>query len=278
MDGVRVLTLNLLAPDQADWKRRRPVLQAGIRELKPDLVALQETVWGNGYDQAADLLGPDYQVARHSNRSADGVGAALASRWPLGSIREVDLHVTDRVTLPWSAAVVAEIDAPAPFGPVLFVHHKPTYEIGHEYERELQAVACARCVEDLVGDRTVHVVLAGDFDDPPDSASIRFWTGRQSLHRTSVAYRDAWEAVHPGAAGHTFTPVNPLVPAGEMALELGRRIDYVMVRCGIHGPTLEVTDCRPVFAEPVDGVWASDHFGVIADLAVPAHPPGAWQD
>jgi hypothetical protein len=24
-----------------------------------------------------------------------------------------------------------------------------------------------------------------------------------------------------------------------------------------------------------DGVWASDHFGVVADLAVPAHPPGA---
>jgi endonuclease/exonuclease/phosphatase family metal-dependent hydrolase len=51
------MTLNLLSPDQADWKRRRPVLQAGIRELRPDLVALQETVWGNGYDQAADLLG-----------------------------------------------------------------------------------------------------------------------------------------------------------------------------------------------------------------------------
>ena len=59
-----------------------------------------------------------------------------------------------------------------------------------------------------------------------------------------------------------------------MSLELGRRIDYVMVRCGIHGPTLDVVDCRPAFDEPVDGVWASDHFGVVADLAVPVKPPG----
>jgi len=37
-------------------------------------------------------------------------------------------------------------------------------------------------------------VLAGVLDAPPDSASIRFWTGKQSLDGTSVAYRDAWES------------------------------------------------------------------------------------
>jgi endonuclease/exonuclease/phosphatase family metal-dependent hydrolase len=118
-------------------------------------------------------------------------------------------------------------------------------------------------------------VLLGDFDDTPDSSSIRFWTGRQSLGDLSVAYRDAWEATHPGDPGHTFSPENPLVRAGEMPSELGRRIDYVMVRCGTHGPSLDVVDCRRVFDRPVDGVWASDHFGVLADLRLPSHPPGA---
>jgi endonuclease/exonuclease/phosphatase family metal-dependent hydrolase len=56
---VRILTLNLLSPEHAEWERRRPVLQAGIRQLQRDLVALQETVRGNGYDQAAEPLGPD---------------------------------------------------------------------------------------------------------------------------------------------------------------------------------------------------------------------------
>ncbi|WSR58945.1 hypothetical protein OG400_12465 [Micromonospora ureilytica] len=71
--------------------------------------------------------------------------------------------------------------------------------------------------------------------------------------------------------------MNPLVRAGEMSLELGRRIDYVMVRCGIHGPTLDIVDRRLAFDEPVDQVWATDHFGVVADLAAPEHPPGAWR-
>ncbi|TDC43856.1 endonuclease/exonuclease/phosphatase family protein [Micromonospora sp. KC213] len=274
---LRVMTLNLLSPDHAHWERRRSVLQAGLASLRPDLVALQETVWGDGYDQAPDLLGPDYHIVRHSGRSADGVGAALASRWPVGTVREVDLHVTDRVDLPWCAAVVAEIEAPPPIGPLLFVHHKPTYHVGYAYERELQAVACAEFIEEQLGSRDMHVVLAGDFDDTPDSASIRFWTGKQSLCRRSVAYRDAWSAIHPDELGHTFTPLNPLVQAGEMSLELGRRIDYVMVRCGIHGPTLDIVDCRLAFDEPVDKVWATDHLGMVADLATPEHPPGAWR-
>jgi endonuclease/exonuclease/phosphatase family metal-dependent hydrolase len=269
--------MNLLSPEHADWDRRRPVLQAGLARLRPDVVALQETVWGNGYDQAADLLGPDFQVARHSGRSADGVGAVLASRFPLGTVREVDLHVTPRTAgFPWSAAVVAEVIAPDPVGPLLFVHHKPNWQIGYAYERERQAVTCARFVEEQLGDRDLHVVLAGDFDDTPDSASIRFWTGHQSLDGTSVAYRDAWESVRPGVPGHTFSPANPLVPAGEMPLELGRRIDYIMVRCGVYGPTLDIADCFLAFDRPVDGVQGGDHFGLVADLQAPGRSPGSW--
>jgi hypothetical protein len=103
MDGdlpaqLRVLTLNLLSPDHADWDRRRPVIRAGIERLRPDLVALQETVWGQGHDQTADLLGSDYHLARHSGRSADGVGAVLGSRWPLGA----DLTVPARPPGTWS--------------------------------------------------------------------------------------------------------------------------------------------------------------------------------
>jgi endonuclease/exonuclease/phosphatase family metal-dependent hydrolase len=120
-----------------------------------------------------------------------------------------------------------------------------------------------------------HVVLAGDFNAAPDSASVRFWRGLQSLGDTSVCYRDAWESAHPGDPGHTFSPRNPLVVTGgdNWQLELGRRIDYVMVRCGDHGPTLDVRACERIFEKPVEGVWASDHFGVVADLAIPGPSP-----
>ena len=269
---VRVATLNLWGRHGA-WAERRSMLIGGFRELRPDLVAFQEAIVSDGYDQVADLLGHGFHVFHQAGRSGDGTGASIASHWPLGEVREATLHVTPRVDPAhgWIGSVaIAEVFAPDPVGPLLFVHHKPSWQRGYEVERELQAVAAARFVEELVDQRSVHVVLAGDFDATPDAASVRFWSGRQALNGTSVCYRDSWESTHPGEPGHTFTPHNPLVAGGDMPLELGRRIDYVFVRCSDHGPTLDVRTCERIFDKPVDGVWARDHFGVVADLAVPS--------
>jgi endonuclease/exonuclease/phosphatase family metal-dependent hydrolase len=159
---------------------------------------------------------------------------------------------------------------PEPVGRVVFVNHLPDWQLTHEAERERQTVAVARFIEEIVGADRVHVVVAGDMDATPDAASIRFWTGRQSLDGLSVCYRDIWAAGRRGEAGHTFTPENQLTvtaETGDWALELGRRIDYLLIRCTDHGPTLDVRACRRLFDEPVDAVWASDHFGVTAELS-----------
>jgi endonuclease/exonuclease/phosphatase family metal-dependent hydrolase len=57
-DPLRILTFNLLSPDHADWPRRRAVIRNGLDQLRPDIVALQETVWGRGYDQRAICWDP----------------------------------------------------------------------------------------------------------------------------------------------------------------------------------------------------------------------------
>src|SRR5437764_1197552 len=81
-------------------------------------------------------------------------------------------------------------------------------------------------------------VLARDVDAEPDAASIRCWSGRQSLGEMSVCYPDAWESMHPGDPGHTFTPSNP--PADDSDWPV-RPIDYIFVRCGEHGgPALRI--------------------------------------
>ena len=49
----------------------------------------------------------------------------------------------------------------------------PSWKPQLEHERELQAVAAARRVEELVAEQPRHVVLAGDLDATPDSAGIR---------------------------------------------------------------------------------------------------------
>jgi endonuclease/exonuclease/phosphatase family metal-dependent hydrolase len=112
-------------------------------------------------------------------------------------------------------------------------------------------------------------VLAGDLDAVPEAASIRFLRGLQSLGGTSVSYRDAWQTVHPDDAGHTFTLRNPLLmEESDVVQEQSRRIDYIFVRAGESGPSLEIAACDLLFDEPVDGVWASDHFGLVAELKV----------
>jgi endonuclease/exonuclease/phosphatase family metal-dependent hydrolase len=161
-----------------------------------------------------------------------------------------------------AGTLVVEVDGPEP---LLLVNHFPPWDPDHEAEREAHTVAAARFVEEVAGDRPV--VLAGDLDATPDSGSIRFLRGRQGLDGFSVSYWDAWELTHPGQPGHTFTPVNPLVmEETDVTREEPRRIDYVFVRAGRRGPTLDVAECRLLFDEPVDGVWASDHFGLVADL------------
>jgi endonuclease/exonuclease/phosphatase family metal-dependent hydrolase len=271
---MRVLTYNLLSYGHADGARRTAVVRAELARLRPDVVALQEVTRTPAFDQARELLGGEFTIVDHPGPSDDGVGACLAARWPIGPAHTLDLHVVpDADGLPWAAAVAVEVSGP--LGPVLVVHHKPNWQLDREHVREAQAVATVRFVRALTVDRPdLPVVLLGDFDAGPDQASIRFLTGRQSLDGTAVRYEDAWEAVRAGDPGHTFSPRNPLVTAGEMTLERGRRIDHVMIRSGSHGPPLDVADCRLILDHPVDGIWPSDHFAVLADLTRPADPPG----
>ncbi|MGW7595369.1 endonuclease/exonuclease/phosphatase family protein, partial [Streptomyces rubiginosohelvolus] len=170
--------MNVLEKRYADWDRRRDVLARGILACRPDVVALQEVV----HDQprrsvVTDLLGEGWHVASHPRWTAEGMGAALASRWPIAELRSDDFQGVGRTaTMPWCGVITAEVRAPHPFGSLLIVHHKPNWPRGHEAEREAQAVAAARLAEAMAGGRLRHVVAMGDFDAIPDSASVRFWT------------------------------------------------------------------------------------------------------
>lgn len=268
---MRVVTQNLWGR-RGDWEARREALQKGLRELAPDLVALPESVVSNGYDEVRDILGDGFHVAHQQAREPGdgddveaGQGHSLASRWPLGEVRELDLHLTPSTEGFACGILAAEVLAPEPLGTLIFAFHNPSWKLDQAHERELQAVAAARFLHEFAEGRARHVILTADLDTDPDAASVRYWTGRQALGGTSVCYRDAWESAHPGEPGHTFTPENPIMIGGDWPF---RRIDYVLVRCGEHeGPTLEITSCERIFDRPLDGVWASDHYGLCVDLS-----------
>ena len=184
-DRLRVATLNLWG-QRGDWPARRRVLIAGFARLDADLVAFQEAIVTPEADQVRRILGDRYHLAHQKDRESDGQGVSIASRYPIACVWEVGLAVTPRTAGFAATTLVAEIDAPPPVGPLLFANHLPSWQPDFERERELQAVAAARSLEEAITQRRRHVVVAGDLDADPDAASIRFWTGRQSLEGTSV--------------------------------------------------------------------------------------------
>ncbi|HZB60562.1 MAG TPA: endonuclease/exonuclease/phosphatase family protein, partial [Actinomycetota bacterium] len=95
---MRAMSLNLFGR-HGDWPARRELLAAGLRRLRPDVVALQEAVVDDTGDQAAELLGAGYHLAHQTlGLVGDGRhhGASVASRWPILQVHEVDLHLTPR--------------------------------------------------------------------------------------------------------------------------------------------------------------------------------------
>jgi hypothetical protein len=83
---VRAVTQNLWGRRGA-WPERRAILIAGLRELQPDLIAFQEAIMNEEYDQVRDLVGPDYHVLHSSKREAGdgrdveaGQGISIARR------------------------------------------------------------------------------------------------------------------------------------------------------------------------------------------------------
>lgn len=190
---------------RGDWDARLPVVRDDFnrwlrissrckRRSSPDV------------DQAAQMLGSGYYLAQQQSREADGQGITTASRWPFGpGLRDRPsphrTHPQFRVHLPGDRKL-----GPEPFGRIWVANHFPDYQLAHERERRIQAVAVARQLEPLLVESPGHVIVAGDMDADDVSDSMRFWTGRHVIDYTSVCYRNVWEAAHPTEPLATYVP------------------------------------------------------------------------
>jgi hypothetical protein len=193
---VRLATLNVFGLS-GNWSDRFEALRNGFLALDADLVTLQEAILSEEIDQVSAILGPGFQLAHASYREANGSGITTASRWPLGRVMEIDLHVTERTHEFACTCLVTEILAPQPYGRIWLANHNLDYQLDHERERRLQAVAVARALDAWAAETPGHVIVAGDIDADEAADSIRFRTGRHVIDDVSVCYRSAWESARP---------------------------------------------------------------------------------
>jgi len=280
MSVLRVATINVWNKS-GPWLSRLPLIRRELERLQPEIVGLQEvlrfrpdsapdaplTTQNDQLTEIAEGLG--YQLA-YSVASDYGhglkFGNAVLSRHPITA--EQSFSLPGRESGETRSLLYALCQTPHGSLPVFVTHLNWKFHEGSIRQRQVAFIA--ERVAELVpiGGPELPPVLLGDFNATPDSDEIRFLTGLCALEGKTVYFADAWVFAGEGP-GYTFDRTNPYAAK---AREPSRRIDYIFVR----GPDRQFRG-EPLRAElafhtpelaGAEPVWPSDHFGVVADLAI----------
>jgi endonuclease/exonuclease/phosphatase family metal-dependent hydrolase len=282
---VRILTLNVL--NLEGDPRRQQVINDELRRLEPDLVSLQEVVKTEEHDQLDALLEGTGLTGTHQSdvlpypmpRQERFGGTAVATRWPHVVVETIDHRSEPDGIQPWcTLATVVEIPDE---GEVLFIATTLNASVAGTAAREREAVVLTEL--DDRHRRNLPTIIAGDLNSQPESSTIRYLTGRQGLEGRSTFFHDAWDVAGEGP-GYTWNPDNPLVSSLQEIIVrqpggVRWRIDYVLVGFVQHGEhsgsCARIEQASLGFDQPVDGIWPSDHFGVVVDVELARDPEGA---
>ena len=262
--AIKVLTLNIW--NRGDpWNDRLQVIRAGLAEMRPDVVCLQEVLCLPDFDQMKLIAeGTGYHLAfGRDGEDHYPFGNAILSRWPVTrtAVRALPRCGTDENRSVTFAALAT------PFGslPVFSTHLNWKFHHGHIRVQQVRALV--DFIDHEVADGDLPAVLAGDFNAEPDSDEIRYLRGLTGLGGECVYFCDCWAAAGDGTPGATFVRRNPYAFAGS-GNEPDRRIDYVFVRGPNDRQEGVALECGLVFANAVGNAWASDHLGVMAIIGV----------
>ena len=266
-DRLRCLTLNLWGAE-APLERRMEIVARGLAALGPDVVALQEVrqIPGQLPNQAETLArAAGYRCFWEPTVEFGGgyEGLAILSRTPILEHAMIELPHAN----PQERRILLSAGIETPAGRVWVHTTHLNYRLHHGRERQDQVVAIDRVVSARAGD--LPQLLMGDFNARPESDEIRWLRGMVTIEGRRVHYQDAWERLHPSERGWTWASANPYT-APLRFLEPDRRIDYIFVTTMRKDGRGTIHDCRLVFDQPEDGVYASDHFGLFAEVQIPA--------
>ena len=190
-------------------------------------------------------------------------GIAVLSRWPVRAREHVDLATTSE-TDEGRRALYCEVAVPG--GSVPFFTTHLNSGLADSASRCEQVVTLAAFVAAQSGS-SFPAVVTGDLNAEEDSDEVRRLCGHKTAPAaTGLVLVDAWRYADPSGPGWTWDTRNPHVKA-QFAPD--SRIDYVLVGLPCPSGAGRVLSARRFGAQPVDGVWPSDHAGVAAELQAP---------
>lgn len=243
----RVVTLNL-EQDHKRWKRRRPLIDAEMVRLKPDILALNEVsiplqTARSLRRTASAASGRTLNLVQQSraNGLSEVEGEALLSPFAVLETANLDFRTQDIV------ALVARLDV---VGTPVDVYVTHLYRsVGEDSLRLFQVEKLLAWIESR--NDVAHAIVCGDFNATLDKPSAALMASRFRPTQTAPT------AFTPlaGAGGEISHPYWP---------RMDRCIDYIWV-----SEKIKVLGSGTCFdrASPDDpSLWPSDHAGVWADL------------
>jgi len=124
------------------------------------------------------------------------------------------------------------------------------------FENHYQAAQTAELLSGPLA-TSLPSIVAGDLNS--DAHSPSFANGPAFGILVDAGFTDIWSLLHPNDPGLTWPLYLEDPPRSSTAFQ---RIDLIMTR----GTRINASSTALVGTAPVDGVWASDHAGVIATL------------
>lgn len=285
-DDVFTLTnLNLLhSPFRFQERMTRIGSETAL--INPDIFCAQEVFFENGNESLAlDIISEatglkTVSVQPHFERYGKFSGTAIMSSWPV--IESGDGRAPTDGEAGYNSCY-AVLESPSGRPVIVFSVHGAWG--GHrENVREQKFLAInahATELEIKYSDRNPLTLIAGDFNTRPDSSSMRFMRGLQSLHGQGTYWTDAWEALGEGP-GYTSEPsanklaVKTALEGGIFLPQIlpGRRIDYIMVKGWTYGKIGSPIEVSIDYKEKDDeGYTVSDHYGLTTKIWNPKTPP-----
>jgi endonuclease/exonuclease/phosphatase family metal-dependent hydrolase len=259
VNEISLVTLNTWKCD-GDYLRRLELMRDGFRELRPDVILLQEvfvqaeTQLGTAATLATALdMQLRFEPARYNERQYPGgcgpswSGMAVLSRLPIRRSERLDLPTHPRDGDRLAQLVVLEWDEAL----LLLINVHLTYM---QEEVELRAAQLANILRHpLLRQQHAGIVMAGDFNEPPEGALFA-WLRQQP--RWKIV--DCFQALHGDAPRHST------ISGGTADAAVGPNMDYVLSLQHGAATSLQPVAARYVFdrPEPVSGLYVSDHFGL----------------
>lgn len=244
---MKILTLNTWN-NQGPWKERWELIFKGLQELRPDIVAFQEVFDRSWAEEVQRRSG-----YKHLVFPREPGGLMLLSHYRVEA-SECMTMVTQASSEEYKRyALYAKFAAGTQT--ISFFNTHLSWQLHEGKTREAQVGELLKFIKRCAGAGQGPIFVTGDFNAPPDTTEIR-------TMMLEGGFIDLFGTLFPKISGLTWDNQNKFAAGSSVPLP-DRRIDYIFMR-GVS--ITKVGAVEVVLDKPSNGIYASDHFGVLTEV------------